>query len=67
MFDNFLFSQVVHNFGVFEPHSNLLLFNLKLPVVYGKDVPFEPFFFRMTVRFQLGKGEVYVQKKCRSH
>ena len=31
---------------IFEPQSNLLLFNRPLPVIYGKDVVFEPIFFR---------------------
>ncbi len=30
---------------IFEPQSNLLIFNCPLPVIYGKDVIFEPFFF----------------------
>jgi hypothetical protein len=31
--------------GTFEPHSNLLVFNIILRVIYGKGGTFEPFIF----------------------
>ena len=38
--------------GLFEPHSNLLFLNINLPVIYGKEGLFEPFFFRTIIRFR---------------